>query len=270
MAAEKVQFKNDLNAEQNKKFNQGIIVSFAVHAIIASIFILQVVFLSQSPIDISQAIRVDMVGLPDKLKPNEMPAKVEQILKEKPAPEEKVAEATKPVEEKKLLPKKEIKTDTESVNLKKTKQKQKLAVEKLKAQSAIEKMRQETLDEERLKKKTAAAAAPVKGRVISAGSTLSGLDKLQNDNYLLTLDAHVKQFWVLPQWLRNKPYKARVLVKFDSGGRILSSQIVQSSGQSSYDEYCLQAIEQASPFPKFTEKFSEKYRKDGVVFGFPE
>ena len=269
MAAEKVQFTNDLNTEQNKKFNQGIIVSFAVHAIIVSIFVLQVVFLSQSPIDISQAIRVDMVGLPDKLKPNEMPAKVEQILKEKAVLEEKFIEPTKPAEEKKLLPKKEIKTDSDSINLKKTKQKQKLAVEKLKAQSAIEKMRQETLDEERLKKKTA-AAVPIKGRVISAGSALSGLDRLQNDNYLLTLDAHIKQYWVLPQWLRNKPYKARVLVKFDGGGRILSSQIVQSSGQSAYDEYCLQAIEQASPFPKFSEKFSEKYSKDGVVFGFPE
>ena len=268
MAAEKVQFTTDLNTEQNKKFNQGIIVSFAVHAIIASIFILQVVFLSQSPIDISQAIRVDMVGLPDKLKPNEMPTKVEQILKEKPSPEEKVAETAKPSEEKKLLPKKEIKTESDSINLKKTKQKQKLAVEKLKAQSAIEKMRQETLDEDRLKKKT--TAGPTKGRVISAGSALSGLDKLQNDNYLLTLDAHVKQYWVLPQWLRNKPYKARVLVKFDGNGRILSSQIAQSSGQSTYDEYCLQAIEQASPFPKFSEKFSEKYSKDGVIFGFPE
>lgn len=268
MAAENDQSKNDFNTEQDKKFNQGVIFSFVAHTVIASIFILQVIFFSQRPIDISQAIRVDMVGLPDKLKPNEMPAKVEQILKEKPVTEEKADETAKPVVEKKVLPKKEIKTESENINLKKTQQKQKSAVEKLKAQSAIEKMQQDALDEERLKKR--ASAVPVKARVISAGSALSGLDKLQNDNYLLTLDAHIKQYWALPQWLKNKHFKARVLVKFDGAGRVLSSQIVQTSGQSGYDEYCLQAIAQAAPFPKFTEKFSEKYSKDGVVFGFPE
>lgn len=237
-----------LESEYSKKFNQGIIVSFAAHAILVSIFILQVVFFSQPAFNLSQSIRVDMVALPEKLKPHQMPAKVEEILKEKPKEEE-------------------IKTDTEAINLKKSKVKQKQALEKLKAQSAIEKMRQELKDEDNLKKKL---TVPVKGRVISAGTTLTGLDQLQNDNYLQDLDAHIKQYWALPQWLKNKPYRTRVLVKFDIKGKILSSQIIQSSGQSAYDEYCLQAIEQAAPFPKFSEKFSEKYSQDGVVFGFPE
>lgn len=270
MAAENLQLNNSAESEQNKKFNQGIIVSFTVHAVLASMLILQVVFFSQPTINISQSIRVDMVALPDKLKPNQMPAKIEQILKEKPAeaiPAEPPHEAEK-APAKPLLPKKEIKTDNEAINLKKSKVKQKQALEKLKAQSAIEKMRQEAKEEDRPKKQ--ANTAPVKGRVISAGTNLSGLDQLQNDNYLEILDAHIKQYWALPQWLKNKPLKARVLVKFDVKGKIISSQVVQSSGQSAYDDYCIQAIEQAAPFPKFAEKFSEKYSKDGVVFGFPE
>lgn len=270
MAAENLPLQNNVESEQNKKFNQGIVVSFAVHAILASVLILQVVFFSQPTINISQSIRVDMVALPDKLQPNQMPAKIEQILKEKPtevASPEPAPKVEKPTA-KPLLPKKEIKTDSESINLKKSKVKQKQALEKLKAQSAIEKMRQEAKDEDQPKKKT--SAAPVKGRVISAGTTLTGLDQLQNDNYLESLDAHIKQYWALPQWLKNKPYKTRVLVKFDSKGKILSTQVVQSSGQTAYDDYCVQAIEQAAPFPKFAEKFTEKYSKDGVVFGFPE
>ena len=264
MAAEDLISKMNSQDEQDKKFNQGIVVSFSVHAIAASILILQIVFFSHPSIDISHAIRVDMVGLPEKLKANQMPAKVEEILKEKaPVVEEKpVAEELK----KPVLPKKEAVADKDSIDLKKSKSKQKLAVEKLKAQSAIEKMRQEMKDSTDIKK----PSAPVKGRVISAGSTLTGLDQLQNDNYLQELDAHIKQFWALPQWLKNKPLKARVLVKFDKLGKILSSHIVQSSGQSAYDDYCLQAIDQAAPFPRFADKFSEKYSKDGVVFGFPE
>ncbi len=268
MFAEKLDLGHDPHLEQNKKFNQGVIVSFAIHAIIASALILQVVFFNQPTIDISQSIRVDMVALPDKLKPNQMPAKVEEILKEQPIVEEKPVEKSKAEAEKKpLLPKKESKIDAEAVNLKKSKVTQKLALEKLKAQSAIEKMRQEINEDEKPKK---VVTAPAKGRIISAGTSLSGLDKLQNDNYLQNLDAHIKQYWALPQWLKNKPYRTRVLVKFDVNGKILSSQIAQSSGQSAYDDYCLQAIDQAAPFPKFAEKFSEQYSKDGVIFGFPE
>ena len=131
--------------------------------------------------------------------------------------------------------------------------------------SAIEKMRQEQKNETPVKKPVV-----VKGRIISAGSTLTGLDKLQADNYLETLDEHIKQHWALPQWLINKSYRARVLVKFDASGNVLSKQIVQPSGEPAYDDYCLQAINQATPFPKFIEKFSEKYSRDGVVIGFPE
>ncbi|MFZ3231872.1 MAG: TonB C-terminal domain-containing protein, partial [Pseudobdellovibrio sp.] len=102
------------------------------------------------------------------------------------------------------------------------------------------------------------------------GSSLTGLDRLQADSYLQDLDAHIKQYWALPQWLINKPYKAQVLVKFDMTGKLISKQIYKSSGVQVYDDYCLQAITNAEPFPYFSEKFSEKYKSDGVVIGFPE
>lgn len=272
MAAENLDIDNLDRQMKEKKFNQGIIFSFAVHIAMVCLFFVRMTFFIPEPIDLSQAIRVDMVGLPDKMA-GQLPPKIENILKEKeppkpvePPPKEEPVKKEE-VKKEPVLPKKEVKVDTEAVNLKKVKATQKSALEKLKAQSAIEKIKQDMQNEEARK---AAVAAVVKGRVISAGTSLTGLDKIQADGYLQTLDAHIKQYWALPQWLMNKPYKARVLVKFDMTGKIISKQLAQSSGVQAYDDYCLQAIEQAEPFPKFSEKFSEKYKVDGVLIGFPE
>ena len=269
MAANQLTPKHQTQEERAKKFNEGIIISFVVHVIIVTGFVLQVTFFSEPILDLSQAVRVDMVGLPDKINPNEMPQKVLDILKEKPEEVKKPEPKPEPEDikkEKKVeLPKKEIKAEPEAINLKKAKATQKSALEKLKAMSAIEKLRQEAKDEPVARKPVV-----VKGRVISAGSSLTGLDKLQADNYLQNLDGHIKQYWALPQWLANKNLKARVLVKFDANGNVLSKQVVQPSGEPAYDDYCLQTIDQATPFPKFIEKFAEKYSKDGVVVGFPE
>lgn len=276
MAAEKLQIDNLDKEIREKKFKQGILISVIAHVLLVATFTVKTTFFNKPPIDITQAIRVDMVGLPDKVTSNQLPAKVQEVLKEKEPPKPVVEEPKeeKPVEpakkEKVVLPKKELpkpKVDTEAVNLKKVKATQKNALEKLKAQSAIEKIKEEMQKEEARKN---AVAAVMKGRVISAGTSLTGLDKIQADAYLETLDTHIKQYWTLPQWLINKPYKARVLVKFDSNGKILSKQIESSSGLKAYDDYCLQSITQAEPFPKFAEKFSEKYKSDGVLIGFPE
>ncbi len=272
MAAKNNIFESDDQNNRTTKFSQGIVVSVVVHLLVITIYVIQVTFFSQPVFDLSQAVRVDMIALPDKLDTKEMPQKIQDILKEKPAevkpvePEEKESEKTPEKEiPKSALPKKESKSDQDAVNLKKSKAKQKSAVEKLKAMSAIEKLRQEAKNEPAAKK-----AVVVKGRIISAGTTLTGLDKLQSDNYLLNLDAHIKQFWSLPQWLINKSFRTRILVKFDASGNVLFKQIVQPSGEPAYDAYCMQAIEQATPFPKSIEKFSEKYSQDGVVIGFPE
>lgn len=274
MAAKKLVRENLTQVEKTRRFNEGIFISFIVHGLIFAAFLMKVTFFQKPPIDLSQAIRVDMVGLPDKINSNQLPSKVQNILKEpeppKPVEEPKKIEKpeVKPAKpEKVVLPKKEPKVDTDSINLKKVKAKQNQAMEKLKAQSAIEKIKQDMQNEDARK---AAVAAIIKGRTISAGTSLTGLDKVQGDAYLQTLNSHIKQFWTLPQWLMNKPYKARVLVKFDMNGKIISKQIEESSGVQAYDDYCLRSVTQAEPFPKFPEKFSEKYRTDGVSIGYPE
>ncbi len=223
------------------------------------------VFYTPTLIDLTQAIRVDMVGLPSK----ETARLPEKAAREISAPNveekkenkiEKLPEKVKPVKET---------PDNHIVDLKKVKNKQKEALDNLKKLSAVEKIKQE-LKNEAQQNLAKPNSAPIKGRVISAGSSITGLDKLEANTYLQDLDAQVKNHWALPQWLMNKPYKTQILVKFNADGKIISRSVLKSSGQTSYDNYCLQSVDEAAPFPKVPEKFTEKFSQDGVVIGFPE
>lgn len=263
--------------------SRGTTISLIAHGTLLLVMVLKVSFFSKPRLDLSEAIRVDMVGLPEKYNPAEkssdMPEKIEKpaeptIEEKKPqpaAPEPKVEAKPEPKPEAKAEPKQakpdpKAKPEPDSIKLDKAKQKQKAALEKLKKLSAVERIREQVQ-----KEKVATETAKIlKGRVISKGTALTGLDRIQSDNYTGQLDALVKSHWSLPQWLIGKPLKTKVLVKIESDGRVSDKKVVQSSGNPTYDDYCLQAVTKASPFPKVPDKFAEIYSEDGVVFGFPE
>ena len=265
--------------------NRGFYVSLIAHISLIAFMIIKVSFFTKPQLNLSEAIRVDMVGLPEKYNPaeksNDLPEKIEKQPEPvvEPKPEEKKPEPAKPeptVEAKPqpaapepkapAKPDPKAKPDNDAVSLNKSKQKQKEALEKLKKMSAIEKIRQQVQNQ----KAADAAAKVLKGRVLSKGTSPTGLDKIQSENYLVQLDALIKSKWALPQWLIGKPLKTKILVKIHPDGRVADRKIVQSSGNPTYDDYCIQAIEKAAPFPKVPEKFTEIYSEDGVLFGFPE
>lgn len=237
--------------------NRGILYSFIAHLVIVLAMVVQVVFYPSDALDLSTAIRVDMIDLPDKIESQPLPED------EKTAPEK---DKEKPASKAKALPEKKEKPVEEAVNINKAKSKQKEALAKLKAASAIEKLKKEMADEP----KSAVPKPVFKGRVLSAGTAITGLDKLQSDSYLSQLDARIKASWSLPQWLIGKPLRTRVLIKFDESGNIIFKRITQSSGNQTYDEYCILAIDKATPFPRVPEKFSAVYKIDGVTIGFPD
>ncbi len=258
------------------KLSKGVLYSLIAHVALVLAMIIQVVFYPSEALDLSRAIRVDMVDLPDKLTSQPIPEDTTKLPEKKvaePAPEpEPTPEPKKPEtkvakeEPKPKFPEKKEKPAEEAVNINKVKSKQKEALNKLKAAAAIEKLK-----EEESKKTEAAKAKQVfKGRVLSAGTSITGLDKLQSDSYLSQLDGRIKAQWALPQWLIGKPLRARVHIKFDENGNILFKKVAQSSGNQTYDEYCLLAIDKATPLPKVPEKFSTVYKVDGVVIGFPD
>ena len=242
-------------------FKNGLVISFGAHAVVILFMALKFIFFTPQIIDVSQAIRVDMVELPNKASENILPEKVQALLKSKPdvpTPPEPVSLPEPPA-----APKTEEKKSEPLNNLAKSKLKQKNALNKLKKISAIEKIKQD------LKKETK-STTPIKGRILSAGTKIVGLDKLQSDEYLSQLDAQIKSHWNLPQWMIGKPFKATVWVRLDTAGTVISKKILSSSGNPTYDEYCLAAVDKASPFPRVPDKFSEVYKTDGVSFAFPE
>ncbi len=253
-------------------FKKSLAISLALHAMVFAFFLVKFIYFSLPILDLSQAISItigdlaDSSRLPEKAEPEafsnldkkkEPPPKRVEVQKEKP-----VAEVKEPV---KVQPKVVPTPDVVSLS----KAKQKSALEKLKKSSALDKIK-EDLKNDSISKLKALEKKSAPPRIIAAGSNLGGLDKLQAGNYLDEIDKSIKQFWSLPQWLLNKSLKARALVKFNMQGQIQSSKIISSSGNSSYDQYCLKAIADAAPFPKVPEKLTEKFSVDGVVIGFPE
>lgn len=250
-------------------FKSSLKLSLIAHVVIALVFTVRAYFFTAEPIDYSAAVRVDIVALPDKLDPSQVTLAKEE---EKPAPKPKATpevkvEPKKPVAETK-------KPEPDTVNLKKTKSKQEEALEKLKRQAALDKIKNQIENESKAndtgKSENKQKITQVKGNILSPGTALTGLNKLQHENYVGTLDQHIKQNWALPEWLAKRDLKARARVRLDETGKIISREIIKTSGDENYDEHVLGTIDRSAPFPAPPEKFAAIVSVQGIVIGFPE
>lgn len=239
---------------EDQVFKKALQYSLAAHVAIFLFFTIKAIFVPNEKIDYSTAVRVDIVALPDKLDPS----KVEMAPKSEPPQATKKPKAEETTK----------KSAPDTISLKKTKSKQQDALERLKKMSALERIKQEV---ETSKKRADALEkiSQVKGNVISAGSSLTGLNKLQHDEYVAELDQHIKQNWSKPKWIE-KELRARVRLKIDSNGQILSRDLILSSGDPIYDETVLSTIDNSSPYPKPPEKFVEIAAVKGILIGFPD
>ncbi len=205
--------------------------------------IFKVVFFPSEPLVYQSSVRVDLVDLPEKVK--SVPPKIQK------APEVKAPK------KKRSAPKNKV------INLKK---RQNNALKRLQAIKSIEDSFQKKKGEPKQNQKQ----EPVKGNIISEGTVLKGLQKLDYDSYISQIDAHIKNHWILPEWLAESSLRASVLVKFDEEGYVILKKIVYSSGQGEYDRLVLQTIDRASPFPSPPYKFKNLVEIDGIIFRFPE
>ena len=252
-----------------------------LHGLVIALIVVQSLFFSKPQIDISQAISVsigelrDTKRLPEKtIAPSPQTAEVAPE-KEMPTKKNTIADKgdEKSVSEKKVTAKEATeKKNSTDISLKASKNKQQQALARLKKLSALEKIKQELKTEStsQNQSKRNNRSTSSKSYIVPAGSELAGLDRLQADGYLALVDQSIKQNWALPQWLINKPLKARILVKISANGSLISQQVLSTSGNASYDQYCMAAIEKSAPFSAVPEKLSEKFSVDGIVVGFPE
>jgi colicin import membrane protein len=234
-----------------------LLYSVIAHLALILVFTVKAVLFPENIDQFEPALRVDIVDLPDKL-----------ALKNQPPPP--LVNNNKIPEPK--APKNEKEPEVVLEPTKAAKNKEKLsaseAIERLKKQMAIDKIKQEMKDDAR--RDLTQKVAQYKGNVLSPGTELTGVVKLQHENYLSQLDRHIKQYWSLPEWLARRNYSAQVRVFIDDQGFMLKSQLVRASGNATYDDTVMETLKKAVPFPLPPEKFKAIVSINGVVLGFPE
>lgn len=243
---------------ENELFRKMLVGSMVLHVSLIIFLLLKALIIPSSPIDLdANSINVDMVALPDKmpkLSPKEM-----AVLKDKPVVKKAVKE--KPAPKPKPKPKKD------TVNLSKRK---KSAIERMKEQIKKEEQQKQRAENSDAQRRAKAIAELTKGNKITKSSSLGKLDRMALNSYQGELGQHIRQFWNLPQWLKEQNLRAIALIHLDYRGVVVSRKLIKKSTNPSFDTYVLKAIDEASPFPAPTEKFVDLVRGEGIKLAFPQ
>lgn len=260
----------------------GFLVSMVAHLLIVFAFTIKVFFFPSDDSSLLTAQRIDIVALPDKALPTQMPKPAEPDQPEATAPPPPSAPTPPPAAAKEPVVKApQPKPTPDTVNLERAKAQQKAALNRLKSMEALEKierdLERERAEAERKRLEAVAAATRaqagavrIKGNQISPGTSLTGIDRLEHESYRNDLDRHIKKFWSLPEWLARKKFRAKVLVKIDDKGRLLQKRMIESSGDREFDDSVVATLDQAAPLPPPPEKFIAKVAVEGILIEFGE
>lgn len=235
-------------------FSRPVVVSIVAHALLVGLFAVRAAWFPNEPMMIRNAIRVDIVGLPDKVEAPEI---------ETPAPP-----APPKVEAKKVEVQKPAAPKVPAPSLKTAKETQRKALEKLKAMEAIEKLKGE-VSEAKSKEEMGKRPRRFAGNTPSAGNELTGLERLDFDRYFASLESQIRANWHLPGWLAQAQLRAQALVMINEQGQIIKRELLASSGNDVFDAEVLDAIDR-STFPAPPERLRDVLSLRGVVFNFPE
>jgi len=275
----------------NEDISKPFLLSLLAHLTLVLLFTVKAVFFPTIEEIYQPPLRVDIVGLPDKITPIDTQDQVNKAKEEvkpddsqksKPIHSEETplpvvptppkAELLKPKDKEKadlvLNPKKD--TDKNKKELEKSNTSQ--AIEKLKKKMAIDKIKEDIKQDIKQKERQELSQriSQYKGNVLAPGTELTGVVKLQHENYLGQIDHHVKQFWSLPEWLARGNFKAKVKIFIDSRGLLLRVELISTSGNSSYDDIVIETVKKAVPYPVPPEKFRDIISVSGMILGFPE
>jgi colicin import membrane protein len=254
------------------QFSRFLFISVILHSSLGLVWMIQTFLMPKAEVTYQKAIRIDMIGLPDKITPvepepapaNQPEAKVQTDVEKK---KDTFTEAKQDkVKGKSSSPKQS--NDPGTSLKKKVEAKSNLGVSKLSQLSALEKLEQSVAAEE--SKNRMLKQMLFKGNAIVEGSSLTGINKIEAEDYVGSVESHVRAFWKLPQWLANSKKRAKALVRWDSRGIPVLIQVIESSGSDEFDQIVMETLQKAAPFPEPPEKFAVLMRRQGVVFGFPE
>jgi colicin import membrane protein len=232
------------------RFTNYVYISIAGHIAIALMIFFKAVLAPSEHIDLRDAIRVDIVGLPKK----------QEALPEKEAPAPPRAELPKPKEaEKPKAP--EAPAPKKTPDTKKAEQR---ALEKLKAMAALEKIKEDVNKEKTPKPQQVA------GNQVSQGNALTGLTRIEYDRYLAELKSKVYSAWSLPPWLAEQDLRSQILVLIDERGYVIKKIFKKSSGNEVFDAKVIEAIDTSTPLPPPPAQLRGLLSTSGITFNFPQ
>ena len=113
----------------------------------------------------------------------------------------------------------------------------------------------------------------MEGNKVSKGQALVGdsLGAAQSDfaDYVAAIPGHIRPFWKLPSYLLEKDLKARIRVFISENGKIIKTQIYESSGVAEFDRRALEALNKAGILPAPEKSIRSRLAAGQVVLGFP-
>jgi outer membrane biosynthesis protein TonB len=253
-------------AKNEISLGRAIGLSIAVHIAVVAGFIVHMVIYPSEPLRLDDAIRVDIVALPDKgpKLPTSVPVVETKIPPPSPPPPEPAplpeVKPPEPAPAPAPIVKVAPKPESPKINLKKNKKAQDDALKRLEALEKIEHM---TKSQSR-----PAPPPPLKGNQVSHGGSLSGVIRLEQQGYLQTIDGSVKAHWNLPGFLSNANLVARARLFIDAKGNVIKRTITQSSHNDIYDQRVLTAIDSATPLPAPPSSLVNILEVDGIELEF--
>lgn len=242
-------------------FSRDLWISVGAHGLIGVLMFFRIFLFPSESIDLRESIRVDIVGLPEKMTE---PPKLEPPGESTPPPQPEVKK-TQPVP----TPKPTAPTVPSPKAKKDLAKSQKDILAKLnksvKMDNALDKIK------ESLKKDAdGKQGTKIAGNTVSQGNSLTGLQRLDFDRYISDVRTQVYNRWNIPQWLADAGYKAQMRVMIDERGYVIKKVMLRSSGNEVFDGKVHEAIDSSSPFPPPPDRLRGFLSTNGAVFNFPE
>jgi TonB family protein len=256
----------------DRELSQGIKWSIIAHLALFTFVIAKTLVFPSRPVLYIPSLRVDIVGLPDQLKneniANTPPSetltealkRAEQEARKienkvKPLPKAPKAEKAEP-DEMVLKPKKSSEKEEKADDAKREK-KMKSALDRIKAL-------------EKIKDDVKPASNVVKGNKVSRGTSLSAdARESAEGSYFDLIKDRLHDHWALPVFLQRQNLKARVLIKIDNRGRLRSFVFEKASGNPAFDREVERTLQQSQPFPVPPDEVASSVLVDGISVGFP-
>lgn len=249
---------------EDDKFGKYCIWALSVHfgiLVLAVVidFVLGFNFISRTrpKVEIIQsAVRVDVVEMP---KYTVQELKKMQVAPMPEAPEEVTGEVKPEEPEKKVeeAPKVDLSNILNTLSKKDVKPQ---PTKKVKGKQEIDKTKLKTL--------------LLEGNKVSKGSSIVGdsyaKEESKFNTYMATLPDYIRPFWKLPTYLlENENLNCRIKIFIDSDGKIVKSEIIESSGEAEFDRKALQAIKDTKSLPPPEKAILARVSSGKIILGFP-